>query len=237
MAMKKPMQGMDPEDMKEAPETPGETPDAEDVAEGPETEGQDADASSESASEDKAEGGEQSEQGGEDKPNVSPEEQKIYDKVVTAAMKLIFTPQAIQVLVQKFNTGKDNISAAIGHTAAMTMLSIRGTFHNSGEEIPDDVLYAAGQEVIGDLCDVAIAAKIFDESKEDTIANAALFEAVRQWGLAMKSAGVITPEVGQQAQKDLAERGVQQQAPQQSAPAQQPPGPPAGGIVNQATGA
>ncbi len=177
-----------------------------------------------------------------EQPNVSPEEQKQYDVVVTAAMKVMYDKGRLQTIVQKLDQGKDNLSQAIGHTAAMILMSVRSSVQQQGRAIPDDIVYAVGQDIVGQLCDIAVAAKIITQDKVETVANAALFEGVRAWGQAMTKNGDVTPDVKAASQKDMQE--VQQQtgksaqpvaAPEQSA-APTPP-PQQGGIVNAAAGA
>jgi hypothetical protein len=241
----------DVEDQDEASETPGETPDAEDVQEGVEAENEAQDEGDDSSDESGDDAGRPPAVITDDKPNVTADEQRQYDTVVTLAMHMMFDPHGIQVLVQKLQAGKDNISGAIGHTAAMIMQSVRATVMQQGKEISDDVLYAAGQEVIGDLCDIAVGAKIMPNSMVQKVASAALFEGMRVWGATMANRGDITPDVQQQAQADLKAHGIKQAQPnaqpqgQAGQPAQpaQPPGaggalsPGAMGIVNQAAGA
>lgn len=188
-------------------------------------------------------------------PNVSPEEQKQYDTVVVKAMELLYAKDRLPVLVDKLKQGTDNISGAIGHSAAMTMLTIARTVQSQGQEIPEDVLYAAGQEIVGQVTDIAEAAGLVKSEVKQKVAEAALFEGLRVWGQQMGSTGQIDGNKQQEAAGLLQQAGIQQdtsnlpghgpaaapgvpgQPVADAAQGAQPPGPPQQGIVNQAMGA
>lgn len=216
----------DPEDLQEAPETPGEVPDAEDVAEGTEPAGESA------PTEDVGPDAQAGQGDDEEQPNVSPDEQKQYDTVVTAALHQIFDKNTVGVVLQKLQAGTKNISGTIGHTGAMILSSIKGSIENKGGQVPDDVLYAASFEVVGALCDLAISAKLMSAAQEKSVSEAAMYEGMRVWGDQMQKTGKIDPNTQAQAQADLDEAGIQRDAPAPEAGA--PPAPPAGGIVNSA---
>jgi len=178
----------------------------------------------------------------DEQPNVSPEEQKIYDTVMSMALNMMYGKGAVETLIKKLQGSKDNIAGAIGHTAAMIMSSVSSGAAGKGKSIPDDILFAAGQEVVADLVEIAVKTKLIKEEASDSVAEAALFEGVRIWGKQMQDSGKMTPEIQQIAQKDLQDAGVKWQAPaprseQASADssAGQSPAPP--GVVNQAMGA
>jgi len=196
----------------------------------------------------------------EEPANVTPEEQKMYDTVVVKAMQLLYDPQRLPVILDKLKANTDNISGEIGHSAAMTMMTIYRTVQNSDQEIPEDVLYAAGQEIVSQIVDIAEAAGLVHENGAEKVAEAALYEGLRIWGQSMGQHGDITDAKQQEAAGLLHQAGIQQdtagphaaaglsqgdqsqgQPPQDpnAAPPQgaQPPGPPQQGIVNQAMGA
>ena len=188
-------------------------------------------------------------------PNVTPEEQKQYDTVVGKALELLYADDRLPTLVDKLKNGTDNISGAIGHTAAMTLLTISRTVESQGQQIPEDVLYAAGQEIVGQITDIAVAAKLVDPSGKEKVAEAALYEGLRVWGQQMGANGQIDGNKQQEAAGLLQQAGIPQDtsklpghgpaaapgAPGQpvadAAQAAQQSGPPQPGIVNQAMGA
>jgi hypothetical protein len=231
-----PKNPVDPEDQQEAPETPGETPDAEDVAEGPEPD-------AENTQENTAEGG-QEEPGeqGDDGSTVSPQEQRMYDAVVTACFGIMYNDNGFKILLQKLTALRSNMGDGIGHTAAMLIMSVRGGLKQQGTDIPGDVLYAAGQEVIENLVDIAVGAKLADETDRTKLTQQALMSGLKVFGNqeVLKS----TADQRAQAAQDLQDVGVQATidgkqvgAGANQAPAQAQPQAPAGGIVNAGTGA
>jgi len=185
----------------------------------------------------------------DEEPNVTPEEQKQYDTVVGKAMELLYADERLPVLVKKLRDGADNISAEIGHSAAMTLTTIARTVENQGQEIPEEILYSAGQEIVSQVTDIAEAAGIISPEQSQAVAEAALYEGLRLWGEMMTRDGKLTDERQMEAQDALKQAGIEQKAPagkQPPAGAGQPPQagprqpqqpPPAGGIVNQAAGA
>jgi hypothetical protein len=190
----------------------------------------------------------------EEPANVSPDEQKMYDTVVVKAMQLLYDPKRMPVLVDKLKANTDNISGEIGHSAAMTMLTIYRTVQNNDQEIPEDVLYAAGQEIVSQITDIAEAAGLVDPKGSEKVAEAALYEGLRIWGQSMGQHGEITGDKQTEAASLLSQAGIEQdtsnlpghgpaqpdQSQQDPNAAQPPQGaapPPGPGIVNQAMGA
>ncbi len=182
-------------------------------------------------------GGKDSEIG--DSPNVSPDEQKMYDSLVTACLNQIFGDDSFHIVVKKLQGAQQNISGAIGHTGAMILMSVKGSLEKQGKTVPDDVLYAASEEVVTALMQIAIGAKLMSEQQEKAVGEAAMYEGMRVWGDNMQKTKGITADVQGAAQQDLADAGVETKEPA-GAPAQgdAQAGPPqGGGIVNQAVGA
>jgi hypothetical protein len=181
----------DAEDMKEPPEKPGEAPDAEDQSEPPEN-----DATDEGA--EPAAGEPTSEEGS----NVSPEEQQIYDTVVIAANSIIYGDESAKVVLQKLEAEQGS-PKIIGHTAAMIALSIQGGAEKQGKQIPPDVLFAAGQEIVANLVELCIAKGLVKEADEQEVFKQSVFEGLKAFGDYEKNSGAITPEVQQQARAEL----------------------------------
>ena len=178
-----------------------------------------------------------------DEPNVTPEEQKEYDSLFTLAIHTLYEENKIPMILKKLGENRDNISTEIGHTAAMVMSSLKGGIQEKGGDVSDDVLFEVGQDVIGELCNIAVAAKLMDESRVNDVANAALFEGMRVWGKQMQDSGALTDDISAQAAQDLEEQGVPPAQEQMSPDGQQPMAPqgqmmpPQGGVVNSAMGA
>lgn len=157
--------------------------------------------------------------GEEESPNVTPEEQRLYDTVVLAAQSLIYADVSRKMVVQKLrDEGRENPAFAIGHTAAMLMLSIRGNAEDQGVEIPDDILLAAGQEIVADLLDIAQAARLVTKADRDKVYEQAVLEGVRAFGEDELRNKRITPELQSKAKAQmhrwLSQKGEASNAPQ-----------------------
>jgi len=178
----------------------------------------------------------------DEEPNVSPEEQAQYDTTMTMLLHAIYGKEAFPQILAKLGSGRDNPAHIIGHTAAMLIRSVSGGVKEQGKQIPDDILFAVGQEVVSELIEIAIGSDIIKKEEAQKVGEAAFYEGLKTYGQAMQDAGEITPEMTQQAAQDLQEHGVPPPPNQQSAAPptsnQPPPGPPPGqpqpGLVNQA---
>jgi hypothetical protein len=178
-----------------------------------------------------------------EEPNVTPEEQKQYDAMVLLSMELLYKEDRLPVLVERLKAGADNISNAIGHVSAMTMLTVFRSAEQSGQTIADEILMNAAGEIVSQVTDIAEAAGIIKPEHAQAIAEAALYEHMREWGETWNREGRFTDEKKLEAQDELKAAGItyarpaeqeaelqQKAAPEQPAPEQAPP---AGGIVNQ----
>lgn len=107
----------------------------------------------------------------EGEANVTPEEQAMYEQVVGNAMKVIYpdgegeptiSPQVIDSL-----KGSEAPVMNLATTAVMLVTSLRDSAKQAGQQIPDDILFHAGVQIVEELADVADASKIYDYSDDD----------------------------------------------------------------------
>jgi hypothetical protein len=178
--------GPDPEDAKEPPEQPGESPDAEDQQEGAEDQ---PEGEAESPEEDAGEGGEEGEGG--PPANVSPEEQAMYNTVVIAAQAIIYGQGSGDMVKQRVLASKGD-PKELGHIAAMIVMSVQGGAKKEGKEIPTDVLFAAGQEVVADVVELAVAAKLVKPGDEEEVFKKTMFEGLRVYGNVQMATGQVS---------------------------------------------
>ncbi|MGZ5581795.1 MAG: hypothetical protein ACXWG8_00325 [Usitatibacter sp.] len=174
----------DAEDQNEPPETPGEKPDAEDQAEGPETD-----------------------DGGDEQSNVTPEEQQQYDTVVVAALSFLYADGATKMVVQKLkdeSQGPGGLAKAIGHTCAMILISVKRALAQKGKQVPPDVMFGAGKEVIAEIITIAEKAGLAKQGDEQLLKTSA-FEAVKAYGDAELQSGELGPQQRQEAQQEMAQ--------------------------------
>jgi hypothetical protein len=152
---------------------------------------------------------------GEEQSNASPEEQEQYDMVMTAALSMIYGDQSLPTVVEKLASDKEELGKAIGHTAAMILMSIKGGVERQGREVSGDILFNAGQEVVSELIEVAISSKLMDESQTDQILEQALTEGMRVFGEAeLKSPNAAQKQAA--AKQEMA--GMQGGQPQGAQP-------------------
>jgi hypothetical protein len=130
-------------------------------------------------------------------PNVTPQEQKQYDLVMRQARGILFgteeSDQSFRIVLEKLAQGSKDMGTTIGHTAAMVMLSVKRGIESKGRAIPGDVLFHAGDEVVDDLIEIAVAGKMMQESQAEEVKKQAVFEALRIAGQSEIDAG-LTPE-------------------------------------------
>lgn len=144
----------------------------------------------------------------EGESNVSPEEQAQYDIVITAARGILFGEATFKVVMDKLSGGKAEIGKTIGHTAAMVITSIKGGVEKQGREVPGDILFHAGEEVVADLIEMAVAAKLMQEADSERVTKEALFEGLKVFGEGEIAKGV-TPEKRAAAQQEVSEADAQ----------------------------
>lgn len=162
-----------------------------------------------------------------DQPNVSPEEQRMYDMVMHQARGILFgkgeDDSGFRIVLDKLGKGQQQIGETIGHTAAMVLLSVKKGVEKKGRQIPSDILFHAGDEVIDDLLEIAEAAKFLEAKDMERVKKEAMFTALRIAGQEEIEGGGLTPEKQQQAKAEmqavLANSKKPAAAPAQSAPA------------------
>ena len=152
----------------------------------------------------------------------TPEQKQMFDGVMLNARKMIYDDTGVKTVVDKVSQSENGPAAGIGHTAAMILKSIKGGLEQQGRTIPPEVMLGALKETVGDVTDVAVAAKVLPEEQKIPTAQ----EAMRM------GARFLSQKPPQQAQEGQA-------APQQAAPPPMPtPGQaPVDGLIKQATGA
>lgn len=110
--------------------------------------------------------------------NATPEEQAIYDKFVDKALDLLSNEKLARQIVDRIKNTEDKIEALATQTV-FAVRRVRDAAQESGQQIPGDVLAAAGVEVceaIGELANRAKAGKYTDDD-----VNKAYLRAVAIW--------------------------------------------------------
>jgi len=131
-------------------------------------------------------------EGGE-QPNVTPEEQEIYERVVLNALKIIYpegegeatvSPQIVAAL-----KGSENPIMNLATAAVSLVTGLRDSAKKAGAPIPDEILYHAGAAIVEELAEVAEATKIHDYSEKDI--ESAFYAALDMYRAAASQSGDI----------------------------------------------
>lgn len=123
---------------------------------------------------------------GEDGQQATPEEQKMYKAVVLAGLDIVvpeggeevapailaslkgeFPPEVAQMFAQAQPPIDPNPLDAAAVTATVIAMLAEQKIEANGQQIPNDILYHAGVEIIEYICNVSDAAGIHDFSEED----------------------------------------------------------------------
>lgn len=96
-------------------------------------------------------------------PNVTPEEQKMYDEFVQNAMRIIYTEdgKVQEEVLSRMGTGDKPIDTMAQTLTWLVMLTEQDATRN-GVDIPDDVLMHAAGELLGQLVEVSEAAGLHE---------------------------------------------------------------------------
>lgn len=110
------------------------------------------------------------EEGSGEQPNVSPEEQAAYDSVVTHAMNMIYGDRTFPQIMKMIQSAGDP-AEGVAQAAVMILSRIYESSRKQGQPLSDDVLMAAGEEVIGLLFELVEETGL-GESDDDAVFKA-----------------------------------------------------------------
>lgn len=157
----------------------------------------------------------------EGEQTASPEEQAQYEKVVLAGVQVLYDEKTHPEIVKMLQTGANDPAMAIA-SAAVTVLT--AIVQKAKPPIPEEILFEASTEILGEIVDLAEKAKIF------TADEAVMTKALQQFMEQSIQQQIFTPEFMQSilsqfdetetqeivAEQDQIYKGSQ---PQASAPA------------------
>jgi hypothetical protein len=112
-------------------------------------------------------------------PNVSPEEQEQYNRVVKNGMEILYTEEGrvLPEVVNRLGT-KDPVNS-LSQTAVWLVMMVENSAKQSGFEISDDVLMHAGKELFDQLMEISEAHEIHDFTEKDV--QASWYNALDMW--------------------------------------------------------
>jgi hypothetical protein len=103
--------------------------------------------------------------GDEPTPNVTPEEQEVYEQVVANAQMLIYDKKSMGGIVESLK-GDGVPIEGLANTAVMVAKKVFDSAAEGGVSVPGDVMFHAGAEIVEELADLQKEAGIADLSQE-----------------------------------------------------------------------
>ncbi len=104
--------------------------------------------------------------GGEEQPNVTPEEQAQYDQFVDNALSAIYDEKSLPQIIENLK-GDGNPVDGLANTAVGVVVRVQDSAEQAGQEIPPDVVFNAGSEILEDLANLAGKAGIHEFTPEE----------------------------------------------------------------------
>lgn len=103
---------------------------------------------------------------GEEGTNVTPDEQAAYDSVVTHAMTMMYDGETAQQVLQVLQSG-ESLAEGVAQATVMILSRVYDSSRQQGQPLSDDVLMAAGEEIVGLLFELAEAAGLGEATDDD----------------------------------------------------------------------
>ena len=123
-------------------------------------------------------------EGDPEKPTA--EEQRLYNRFVMRAINFIHGEQTQNKVLAMMNHPDQPVHVNVGRAASRIVQLIQQSAESSGQRLPDSVVYSAGQEIITELLETGVEAKIFpleiDSKEYDQTLDLSFLEAVKAYG-------------------------------------------------------
>lgn len=129
----------------------------------------------------------------------SPEEQDLYDRFVSMATMVIWNEQMIGPNIERLKSSPDPAAVA-GEIASQAAQRVVARAAEDGIQIPPDVILHGGEEIVGQVVDLAEKAGI--ELSDDDVERA-WYAAADDFGQSMTAQGVYTDELHRADAEDL----------------------------------
>ncbi len=116
--------------------------------------------------------------GGGEQPNVSPQEQGIYDQFVNNAFSAIYDEKSLPSIIESLK-GDGNPVEGLANTAVGVVVRVQDSAEQAGQALPPEVVFQAGVEILEDLADLAEKAGVHDFTPEEL--EGATFQAMDRY--------------------------------------------------------
>lgn len=121
----------------------------------------------------------------------SPQEQAQYDEFVNNAFNLIFDEKTMPGIIERLSATEEPIDD-LANTAALVTFRLQDSAQKAGAQIPDEVVFHAGVEILEELANLSEKAGIHEFSQEELeAATLRALDVFREMGT---QAGSIDPE-------------------------------------------
>lgn len=119
--------------------------------------------------------GAEAQAGGEEQPNVTPDEQKMYDQFVDNAFSAIYDDKSLPQVIESLK-GDGNPMDGLANTAVSIVVRVQDSAEQAGQAIPPDVVFNAGVEILENLADLAGKAGVHEFTAQEI--EGAMFQAM-----------------------------------------------------------
>lgn len=103
---------------------------------------------------------------GEPQPNVSPQEQQLYDRFVDRAYSVIYDEKTLPQIVESLRGDGDPLEG-LANTLATVVVRVQDAAEKSGQTVPPDIVFHAGTEILEDLANLAQMAGVHSYTPDE----------------------------------------------------------------------
>ncbi len=139
-------------------------------------------------------------------PNVTPEEQEVYDMVVGNALQIIYEPKTTDNIIKRIAESGNPVEG-LANVVFMVVSTLEKSAQQANQQIPEDVMFHAGVEILEELADLVTREGAHEFTDEEI--EAAMFMALDLYGQEKDQSGQIDKEAAkgeltqlEQADKD-----------------------------------
>ena len=103
---------------------------------------------------------------GEEQPNVTPEEQAMYDEFVDNAFSVIYDEKSLPQIIESLKGDGDPVEG-LANTAVSVIARVQDSAEQAGQPLPPDVVFNAGVEILENLADLAGKAGVHEYTPQE----------------------------------------------------------------------
>ncbi len=125
-----------------------------------------------------------------ERPNVSPEEQAIYDQFVDNALSAIYDDKSLPQIIESLK-GDGNPVDGLANTAVNVVVRVQDSAEQADQAISPDVVFNAGIEILEDLAELAATAGVHEFTAQEV--EGATFQAMAAFDEFAADDDTVTP--------------------------------------------